>query len=85
MSEGPLLTLAKVDLAGRVTILPRIGFRIVYLDHCWIVKEIEPRPKAKLPRNALTNALTDVDELLTNCLTPLTIFIESSNGLLTDS
>ena len=31
-----------------------------------------------------TNALTDTDELLTNCLTPLTIFIESSNGLLTD-
>ena len=31
-----------------------------------------------------TNALTDTDELLTNFLMPLTIFIESSNGLLTD-
>ena len=34
VSERPLLTLAKVDSAGRVTILPGIGFRIVYLDHC---------------------------------------------------
>ena len=40
MGQSPLLTLAKVDSARKVTILPGIGFHIVYLDHCWIVKEI---------------------------------------------
>ena len=32
-----------------------------------------------------TNALTDTDELLTNCLMPLTIFIKLSNRYLTNS
>ena len=33
MGQSPLLTLAKVDWARKVTILPGIGFRIVYFDH----------------------------------------------------
>ena len=48
LAEGPtsefwpkkFLWFTKVVSAGRVTILPGIGFPIVYFDHCWIVKEI---------------------------------------------